>query len=527
MGNLRHVVGELFARRYELEELAGAGGMSSVYRARDLRLNRRVAVKILDDRFADDPELVDRFSREARAVARLSHPHIVTILDRGEAGGRQFIVFEHVDEDLKRLVVRNGPLPAAQATQLTIEIASALAFAHRHGIVHRDVKPQNVLIRAGSAKVSDFGIARADDPAVGLGQTATGTLLGTGDYISPEQARGERATERSDVYSLGVLLYELLTGHVPFPAESAVAAALRHASEPPPDPRAERPELPERLAAAVLRAMAKDPAERFESMDDFRAELLRCRRELPGETDSPDDAQTMVLAAARAPAGAAAGTQMLPPRPAGHAASPPAERPAPASARRRFRHRRAAAAVVALAALGAGIGYATLRHSGHGSAVPATGAPAANAATVSLKAVGAYDPPPGDGSEDGSRIAAATDGNPATAWETEHYTTAAFGNLKHGVGLVLDAGRPLRLGTITITTGTPGFTATVKAGDSAAGPFPEQAAPSRTVGGRTAFTLHVAAPHRYYLLWITALTRASDGRGSTPYAATIAEISAA
>jgi serine/threonine protein kinase len=312
------VVGELFAGRYELEELAGAGGMSSVYRARDLRLNRRVAVKILDDRCSSDPALVSRFSREARAVAQLAHPHIVTILDRGESQGRQFIVFEHVDEDLKRLLGRTGRLPPERALKLTAEIASALAFAHAKSIVHRDVKPQNVLIRSGSARVSDFGIARADDPTIESGQTTTGVLLGTGDYMSPEQARGERATERSDVYSLGALLYELLTGHVPFPAETGLAAAMRHATEPLPDLLAEIPDLPKPLAAAVARAMAKNPGERFATMDDFRAALLACGRELP----TPDLVETMVIEDPRPP--------------------PPTSTRAAA----RYRHRRAAAIAV-------------------------------------------------------------------------------------------------------------------------------------------------------------------------------------
>jgi serine/threonine-protein kinase len=500
------VVGELFAGRYELEELAGAGGMSSVYRAHDLRLNRRVAVKILDDRYSDDPDLVGRFSREARAVARLNHPHIVTILDRGEAAGRQFIVFEHVDEDLKRLVCRTGPLPPGRAVQLAIEIASALAFAHANGIVHRDVKPQNVLIRSGSAKVSDFGIARADDPAIGDGETTTGMLLGTGDYISPEQARGERATERSDVYSLGALLYELLTGHVPFPAESALAAAMRHASEPPPDLLAERPELPARLAAAVGRAMAKDPQERFESMDELLAELVACGRDLP----TPDLVQTMVIDEA---------PTRVPP------AAPTQARPRPASTPRRRSPRRRAAFVVllVLAIVGAGAGY-TLHSSGHGSPGPRAGT--ANAATVELRATGAYDPPPGDGAEDDSRVAAATDRNASTYWETEHYTTVDFGNLKQGVGLVLDAGRSMRLGTIEVRTPTPGFEATVKAGDSPNGPFPDEAASTQTVDARTTFTLHVSSPHRYYVIWITALTRVPDGSSTTPYGAQVSEVTA-
>src|SRR5581483_7464888 len=181
--------------------------------------------------------------------------------------GTQYIVFEHVEgEDLKELVTRTGPLPVRRALDLGIQIGRALSFAHENGVVHRDVKPQNVLLRDGNAKVTDFGIARADDLALESAQTTTGTILGTGDYISPEQARGERASEQSDVYSLGALLYELLTGHVPYPAESAVAAAMRHTTDPVPDVLSERPEVPVRLGSAVERALAKDPADRFASM---------------------------------------------------------------------------------------------------------------------------------------------------------------------------------------------------------------------------------------------------------------------
>jgi len=180
------VGGDLIAGRYELEELTGTGGMSRVYVARDNQLGRRVAVKILHERFADDPDHVERFRREAQAVAKLNHQNIVTVIDRGESDGRQYIVFEHVEgDDLKELVARTGPLPVRRALDLGIQIGRALSFAHDNGVVHRDVKPQNVLLRDGNAKVTDFGIARAEGLDLDSGQTTTGTILGTGDYISP------------------------------------------------------------------------------------------------------------------------------------------------------------------------------------------------------------------------------------------------------------------------------------------------------------------------------------------------------
>src|SRR3954471_12524396 len=276
------MVGEVLADRYELEELVGTGGMSSVYRAHDRLLDRQVALKILHQQYSFDEEYVERFRREARAVAALSHPNIVTVIDRGEHDGRQFIVFEYVDgENLKRLIERRGPAPVSTALELAMEIARALSFAHQQGLVHRDVKPQNVLLNGdGRAKVTDFGIARSLD--VQHGMTQTGTVLGTSDYIAPEQAQGQRVDEHTDVYSLGGVLYELLTSEVPFPGENFVAVAMRHINEPPPSIRDKRPDVSPRLEAAVHRAMAKDPEERFQTMAAFGRELEACLAEAHG-----------------------------------------------------------------------------------------------------------------------------------------------------------------------------------------------------------------------------------------------------
>src|SRR5207248_9735554 len=255
------------------EELVGSGGMSSVYRAHDRLLDRKVALKILHEQYTEDADYVERFRREARAVAALSHPNIVTVIDRGEHENRQFIVFEYVEgENLKRLIERRGPAPVTTALELAIQVARGLSFAHQQGLVHRDVKPQNVLLNGdGQAKVTDFGIARSLD--VKHGMTQTGTVLGTSDYIAPEQAQGQRVDEHTDVYSLGVVLYELLTNEVPFPGENFVAVAMRHINEAPPSVRDKRPDVSPRLEAAVQCAMAKRPEDRFQTMVDFCREL--------------------------------------------------------------------------------------------------------------------------------------------------------------------------------------------------------------------------------------------------------------
>src|SRR3989442_9553945 len=213
------MVGEVLAERYELEELVGSGGMSSVYRAHDRVLDRKVALKLLHQRLTSEQEYVERFGREARMVAGLLHQNIVTVIDRGEDDGRPFIVFEFVaGENLKQLIDREGPLPVDRVLELGIQIARGLAFAHANGYVHRDVKPQNVLLNGdGEAKVTDFGIARSLD--VKHGVTQTGTVLGTSDYIAPEQAQGHQVDEHTDVYSLGIVLYELLAGKPPYTGE--------------------------------------------------------------------------------------------------------------------------------------------------------------------------------------------------------------------------------------------------------------------------------------------------------------------
>src|SRR5947208_4619040 len=266
------LVGMQLSGRYRLDAQIGAGGMSTVYRAFDGNLERRVAIKLLHREIAADSDQLERFRREARAVAQLSHPHIVGVIDAGEDEGRPYIVFEYVEgQTLKDRIRRMGRLPIDEAVAYAVEIARALGCAHSNQIVHRDVKPQNVLIDAeGSAKVTDFGIARSLDQE---GLTADGRVLGTTDYVSPEQALGHKVTGQSDLYSLGIVLYEMLTGEVPFTGENQVAVAMKHVREALPDVQRLRPEVSSALASVLDRATAKDLDQRYADDLELIADL--------------------------------------------------------------------------------------------------------------------------------------------------------------------------------------------------------------------------------------------------------------
>jgi len=283
----------LFDGRYRIVRKLGTGGMANVYLAEDEVLGRRVAIKILNDRHAGDDQFVERFRREAKNAASLSHPNIVSIYDRGEAEGTYYIAMEYLDgRSLKELIVARGPAPVPVAIDYARQILTAIRFAHRHGIVHRDIKPHNVLVDAeGRLKVTDFGIARA-----GVSQmTEAGSIIGTAQYLSPEQAKGAPVDQTSDLYSVGVVLYELLTGVVPFSGDTPVEIAMKHLSSAPEPPSAKRAEIPRELDLVVLRALAKDPADRYPSAEEMDADLARVAR---GVAVSPatEEAATAIIA---------------------------------------------------------------------------------------------------------------------------------------------------------------------------------------------------------------------------------------
>jgi serine/threonine-protein kinase len=280
---MRHVARDtVIDGRYQVLDHLGTGGMAEVYCATDLQLGRKVALKLLHDRFAEDEAFVERFRREASSAAGLQHQHVVAVYDRGEWDGTSYIAMEYVDgRTLKQIVHGTDqatPLDPATAVDLTVQILRAARFAHRRGVIHRDLKPHNVIVDdEGRAKVTDFGIARAGASDM----TETGSILGTAQYLSPEQAQGHAVSARSDLYSVGVVLYELLTGRVPFEADSAVSIALKHVNEAPVPPSRLNPEVTPELEAVVLRALEKDPAARFADADEFIAALVAAASRIP------------------------------------------------------------------------------------------------------------------------------------------------------------------------------------------------------------------------------------------------------
>jgi len=465
------VIGTLIRGRYRLEDRIGSGGMSTVYRAFDETLERWVAIKVLHGALASDPLQLERFRREARTIARLSHPHIVTVIDAGEEEGQPFIVLEYVDgETLKARVKRLGRLGVIESIVYAIEIGRALTAAHALRLVHRDVKPQNVLIdNDGRAKVTDFGISRSleDD-----GLTLTGRVLGTTDYVAPEQALGEAICEQSDVYSLGVCLYELLSGDVPFKAESQVGVAMKHVRDPLPDVRAARPEVSAALAAVVERATAKERDNRYTSATAMVADL--------------EQALEVELARSRSPQNGDATSVLRPTKP-------------PRRHRRRFRAVPALLVLLALGAAGAAAFELASRRHTH-----LAKAPAPPPADVRLTSATTFDPF-GDGNNP-TQAYKAIDGNLNTAWPTEIYYDGTLN--KQGVGIYVQASRAVTGRTLEVLSDTPGARAQVFAAPrpgSGIGSWGRPVGTATLTRTDTRIPLSTARPASYYLLWITSL----------------------
>src|SRR5215210_5758144 len=273
--------------RYQVTHRLGSGGMADVYCARDTHLGRDVALKMLHRRYAQDQEFVERFRREARSAAGLQHPNVVGVFDRGEHEGTYYIAMEHLPgRTLKEVVETEAPLRQERVIELGMQILAAAGFAHRRGVIHRDFKPHNVIVDDDwNAKVTDFGIARAGTSEM----TETGSIMGTAQYLSPEQAQGHAVTATSDLYSIGVMLYELLAGRLPFDGDSAVSIALKHLSQPPPPLSQLRPDIDPGLESVVMAALAKQPDQRWQSAEDLAAALEAARAQIESGSNGGQD----------------------------------------------------------------------------------------------------------------------------------------------------------------------------------------------------------------------------------------------
>ncbi len=483
------MIGTVLSGRYRLEAKLGSGGMSTVYLARDQTLDRQVAIKVMHGEMSEQADQLERFRQEARAVAKLSHPNVVSVIDAGEDGGHPYIVFEYVEgETLKQRIAREGALDPQEAIAYAIEIGRGLSVAHARRMVHRDIKPQNVLIDSeGRAKLTDFGISRQLEQD---GMTATGRVLGTTDYVAPEQAMGRKVDPRSDVYSLGVVLYEMLLGQVPFTADSQVGVAMKHVNEELPDVQRRRPELSAAVALVVERATAKDPEQRYQHVGEMIDDL----------------STALEVEAARAGSTTGEATSVLD-------VVPPPKRELSGRARWSW------AAILALLIVVGGVLLAVqLISSGK---IGGGGGEQGSGKAVPISSATDYDPE-GDGEEVPEKVELVHDGNPTgTAWETEHYESDTFAGTKTGpdpgVGVYVKTSSPAKPRKMVVRTPTPGWDAQVFAVPS--GPPEELSGWGEPIGtaveasSTEEIDLNVGSPSSYFLLWFNKASEAHDQYG--------------
>lgn len=469
------------AERYVLETEIARGGMASVWRARDQVLARPVAVKVLHRHLSEDDAFIERFRHEALAAARLAHPNIVAIYDTGSEVGedgmeRHYIVMEHCDGGtLADINAGVGAVGAGRTVAIGRSICDALEFAHQQGVVHRDVKPANVLMTSdGTLKVADFGIAKA--AFVSSDITTTGAILGTVTYLSPEQARGLEPDARSDLYALGVVLYEMVSGRPPFHEETQIATAMRHLRDVPPPPRSIRAGIPRALESVIMKALEKDPDDRFQSAREMRAALSTSVGAKSTSAFHPTPAETA------ATTGTDSGTDM-----------------------------RWIIPVLAIAALVVALAFAlpnfldTSSSNGEDARGGDGGGNQAPPGTeIAISASSDFDPYGSEG-EHGEDAPLAHDGRPATAWETQRYDGSFEALGKPGVGLLFDLGQPGTVSRINLSGNIGAYE--VRFGDEppASENELEVAAEGSDLSGKTTLELDEEAEARYWLVWITSL----------------------
>lgn len=484
------------AERYVLESTIATGGMGTVWRARDDVLARTVAVKVLHPQLADDPAFLSRFRREALAAARLTHPNIVAIYDTGthasdddDTPDRHFIVMEYCGGGtLLDLLSSSGPLGQEKAVNIAATICDALSYAHGAGVTHRDIKPANVLLTdTGTLKVADFGIAKAAFASGDI--TTTGTILGSVTYLSPEQASGEEPGPRADLYSLGVVTYQLLVGRPPFKEATDIATALGHLKDPPPPLRSIRAGIPRALDGAVLKALSKNPDDRYSSAEEMKSVLL-------DSVGSTGETQAM----------------HYPPAPRRRETA----EPHPQGSFFRTEGRRIAPIIllVMAAVIAAALVAAMVEQESGNDDEPRRSGGNGEVGSTEIQIASARDfDPSGDGTEHPELVAQTHDGEVSTMWRSETYE-ATFSEVgKTGVGLVFDLGEEVALDEVLITFDAPGYSVEILAGNSAP-ESTEDLSPitgDQSVDQEQTFSVD-GAEGRYWLVWVTGLREDGGGR---------------
>lgn len=501
----------LLAGRYRLTRLIATGGMAQVWEAADEVLARPVAVKLLHPHLAADPAFVDRFRHEAIAAARLSHPSIVAIYDTVADGDREAIVMELVPgPTLREHLDERATLEAREVVAIGEQVADALEVAHRAYLVHRDVKPANILLHPdGRVLVADFGIAKALQEG---DRTEAGAMVGTAKYLAPEQVEGKRVDGRTDVYSLAVVLYECLCGRPPFLADTDAAMALARLQQAPLRPRQLRASIPREIDAVIMRALERDPDQRYRSAAEFRGSLIAA---LHGQ---PPQLVAAPRAAAEVPPAPGAAPAYVAPTvdPALPLAAPPATG-AGRSRRRRDRGLLVTTIAVVLIGLALGVAGVLFGHTDAGRHLFGASHPAATGHSIAISAgnVHAFDPV-GDHHENDAAAANVVD-DPATGWQTEHYRDASFGGLKPGVGLYVELDQPSTLDTLTIQTPSAGWSASIyvatqtPAASADLGAWGDPVTSADDIGaGQHTFDLH-GTKGAAVLVWITKLSPLNGG----------------
>jgi serine/threonine protein kinase len=492
--------GQTLAERYVLEAPIASGGMATVWRARDDVLARPIAVKLLHPHLAEDESFVQRFRVEALAAARLAHPNIVSIYDTGsepsDQGTDHYIVMEHCGGGTLGDLVAAGPMDPQRVASVGATICEALAYAHARSIVHRDIKPHNVLVSDhDSLKVTDFGIAKAAFNKTDI--TTTGKIIGTVTYISPEQANGEEPDARSDLYSLGVLLYELTIGRPPFQADTDVAIALKHINETPPSLRSLRAGIPKSLDSVIMRALAKDPEDRYGSADEMRSALVQ---------GTAGGSTQVIRTPARTPRSSSADPVPPPPGSSGRKAgegfmSGEGRRMLPIIGL-------VIAAVVAAILIASALGQDGSNDDPRSNGDENGGSVGA----IDVSQADDFDPS-GDGVEHPDSVGAAVDGDPATTWTTEGYNSAISAQ-KPGVGLVLDLGDSLSVSAVEVTFDRADYDFELRASDELGSDHEAFDLIDTVTGSSEEESLEVATSARYWLIWITDLPGGGAGTGA-------------